>query len=68
MYKLFGLTYLLEESRNDAIVCFDRALNIFKKLKSFHGQAATYFLKSLAVRIHDYEDEYNNVNSNIEAK
>jgi len=68
MYKLFGLTYLMEESRNDAISCFDKALRIFKEIKSYHGQAATYYLKSLAVKIIDYEDEYNNVNSDVESK
>lgn len=68
MYKIFGITYLMEEARNDAIACFDKSLKCFKELKSYHGQASVYYLKSLAIRIHDYEDEYNNVNSQIEAK
>ena len=63
MYKLFGLIFLMEESRNESIKYFDKALKQFKELKSIHGQAATYYLKSLALRIHDYEDEYNNVNA-----
>lgn len=68
MHKLFGLIFLMEESRNQSIKYFDKALQLFKEIKSYHGQAVTYYLKSLAVRIHDYEDDYNNINTEKEAQ
>lgn len=66
--KLFGMIFLMEESRNDAIKYLDKALNLFKEVNSLHGQAATYYLKSLAVSLTDEEEDYNNVNTDVEAK
>ena len=68
MHKLFGLLFLIDESRNEAIKHFDKALKHFRELKSLQGEAVTYYLKSIALRIHDFEDEYNNVDSLKESK
>ena len=68
MHKLFGLLFLIDESRNEAIKHFDKALKLFKELKSFQGEAISYYLKSIALKIYDYEDEYNNVDSLKESK
>ena len=68
IYKLFGLMFLIDESRNESIEYFDKALKLFKELGSFHGRAIIYYLKSFALRIHDNEDESNNINSLKESK
>lgn len=67
-FKLFGMIFLMEESRNEAIKYLEKALILFKQIGSIQGEASTYFLKSLAVKIHDYEDEYNNLNSEVDSK
>ena len=68
MHKLFGMIYLMEDARNEAISHLNKAIDIFKKLSSVQGQASWYYLKSIAIRIPDLENEYNNVNSEIESK
>ena len=68
MHKLFGMIYLMEDARNEAISHFNKAIDLFKKLSSVQGQASWYYLKSIAIRIPDLENEYNNVNSEIESK
>ena len=66
--KLFGLLFLIEESRSESIRYFDKSLKLFKELKSLQGEAIIYYLKSIALRIHDYEDDYNNIDSLKESK
>ena len=68
MNKLFGLLFLIEESRSESIRYFDKSLKLFKELKSLQGEAIIYYLKSIALRIHDYEDDYNNIDSLKESK
>lgn len=62
------MIFLMEESRNEAIKHFDKAIAYFKEVQSIHGQASSYYMKALAIMIHDYIDEYNNANSNVESK
>ena len=68
MNKLYGLLSLIDESRDISLEYFNKALKLFKELKSLQGEAIIYYLKSIALRIHDYEDEYNNIDSLKESK